>query len=190
MSGKRGQGCRICTHREAQAINLAIARGVSPTALARRYNVSTDSIYRHRAGHLPPQLRAALVAGPELSIDLDKLRETESQSLLANLIALRQRLFAALDTAEEYHDAAMLTRVSAQLHHNLELVARLVGDLNVGTTITNNVLVMPQYLELRSALVAALAPFSDAKVAVAQVLHQLEHKAAETIAATPKEYAS
>ena len=189
MSGKRGAKCRCCEHREVNSLNLAIARGVSVSALARRYKVGTDSIYRHSRNHLPPQLRAQLIAGPSLDVDLDKLRETESQSMLANLINLRQRLFAALDTAEEYRDGAMLTRVSSQLHQNFELVARLVGDLNIGGThITNNVLVMPQYLELRSALVAALKPFGEARTAVAQVLHQLEHKAAAEIA-EPKEFA-
>ena len=60
-------------------------------ALARRYRLGPDSVYRHSKAHLPPQLRAALLAGPDLDIDLDRLRETESQSLLANLIAIRRR---------------------------------------------------------------------------------------------------
>ena len=187
--GKRGTKCNCCEHREVNSLNLALARGVSISALSNRFKLGHDSIYRHSKNHLPPQLRAQLVAGPDLSVDLDQLRTQESQSLLAHLIALRQRLFAALDTAGEYRDGAMLTRVSSQLHQNLELVARLVGDLNVGTHITNNVLVMPQYLELRSALVKALQPFGEARTAVAQVLHQLEHKAAAGIEAAPKEFA-
>jgi hypothetical protein len=131
---------------------------------------------------LPPQLRAALLAGPDLEgVDLDKLKETESQSLLGNLVALRHRLFAALDTAEEYNDAGMLTRVSSQLHANLELTGKLLGDLGAGSTTNVNVLVMPAYVELRVALVQALASFPEAKQAVAAVLHQLESRAAETI---------
>jgi hypothetical protein len=41
------------------------------------------------------------------------------------------------------------------------------------------VLVQPEYLELRSALVRALQPYPDARAAVAAVLHQIEGKAAE-----------
>ena len=38
---------------------------------------------------MPPQLRAKLIAGPSIEgVDLDKLRERESQSLLMNLIGL------------------------------------------------------------------------------------------------------
>src|SRR5262249_34385720 len=98
---KPKQTCTVCKHRERAGIDLGIARGVSSTALARRYGLHHDAILRHGKNHLPPQLRAQLIAGPDLDIDLNKLKETESQSLLANLVAIRHRLFATLDTAEE-----------------------------------------------------------------------------------------
>jgi len=179
--------CRICAHRERAGIDLGLVRGVSVTALSRRYKVSTDSLYRHQKAHLPPQLRAALIAGPDLSIDLDKLKETESQSLLANLVALRHRLFASLDVAEEYGDVSMVTRVVGQLHQNLEITGKLLGDLGVGTQNVTNVLIMPAYVELRVAIVDALRGFPEAAKAVAATLHQIESKAAADV--KPKEYA-
>ena len=175
--------CTVCRHRERSAIDLAAARGVSLGALAKRYGLGPDSLQRHARNHLPPQLRASLLAGPDLEgVDLDRLRETESQSLLMNLVSLRNRLFASLDTAEEAGDANMLARVAGQLHKNMELVGKLLGDLSSGTTI-NNVLVQPQYIELRIALVGALAAYPDARQAVAQVLHTIEGKAADAIRA-------
>jgi transposase-like protein len=178
--GKKGKACHCCSHRERSAIDLALARGVSITALSRRYGISTDAIYRHRKAHLPAQLRARLIAGPDLDIDLDRLRETESQSLLANLVALRHRLFAALDVAEEAGDSAMVARVTHQLHENLQITGRLLGDLGVGS-ITQNILIQPQYVELRFAIVGALRAFPAAAQAVAEVLHRLEDKAATAI---------
>jgi hypothetical protein len=182
--------CSICRHREHASIDLALVRGVSMGALARRYKVGADSLYRHRKSHLPPQLLAALLAGPDLDIDLDKLRETESQSLLANLIAIRRRLFASLDTAEEHGDGNMISRVAGQLHRNLEITGKLVGDLAMGATTINNVLVMPAYVEMRVELVRALAPFPEARQAVAAVLHTIEHKAADAVRAETRELAS
>lgn len=175
--------CSICSHREHAAIDLAIARGVSVTAIAKRYKLGSDSIYRHSRNHLPPQLRASLLAGPDTDIDLDRLRETESQSLLANLIAIRRRLFASLDVAEEFGDGTMISRVAGQLHHNLEITGKLLGDLSAGATTINNVLVMPAYVELRVSLVNALRPFPEAARAVAQTLHAIEHKAADVVRA-------
>jgi hypothetical protein len=187
--GHRETQCTVCLHRERAAIDLALARNVSVTAIGRRYQLSTDSLYRHAKSHLTPALRARLVAGPSVEgVDLDKLHETESQSLLMNLVALRNRLFASLDTAEECGDGSMLARIAGQLHHNLEITARLVGSLASGTTTINNVLVMPQYVHLRIELVKAF-PYAEARQAVAQVLHQLESKAAADIAADTRELA-
>src|SRR5665647_371044 len=102
----RGRQCLTCRHRERGAIDLALARGVSLGALAKRYGLGPDSLQRHARNHLPPQLRASLLCGPSIEgIDLDKLREVESQSLLMNLVNLRNRLFASLDVAEEAGDA-------------------------------------------------------------------------------------
>jgi hypothetical protein len=179
----KGSKCTICGHRERAAIDLALARGVSVTAIARRYKISTDSCYRHRSAHLPAQLRAQLVAGPDTEIDLEALKAKESQSLLANLIAVRQRLLASFDVAEECRDANMSARVANALHKNFELVARLLGDLQTGHTTINNVLVQPVYIELRTELVRALQPFPEARHAVAAVLHQVEAKAAQAVTA-------
>ena len=150
----------------------------------------TCILYRHRKAHIPPQLRARLLTGPDTAIDLDMLRETESQSLLANLVALRHRLFSALDTAEEFGDGFMLTRVSSQLHTNLEITGKLLGDLNIGHQHITNVLVMPAYVEMRVELVKALEPFPAARQAVAAVLHEIENRAATDIAADKRRLAS
>jgi transposase-like protein len=123
----KGRACKCCEHRERAAIDLALARGVSTGAVSKRYGISTDSVYRHRRNHLPPQLRAKLIAGPDIDLDLDKLKETESQSLLAHLVALRHRLFASLDVAEECGDSNMVCRVTGQLHANLELTGKLAA---------------------------------------------------------------
>ena len=120
--------------------------------------------------------------GPDLAIDLDKLRETESQSLLSHLVALRHRLFASLDVAEECGDGRMISQLAGQLHKNMELVGRLLGDLGVGST-TVNVMLLPAYIELRIGLVEALLPYPDARQAVAQALRRLEDKSAEQVRA-------
>lgn len=188
MPKKPGPACGICAHRERAPIELGLARGVSVGAIAQRYGVSTWQLYRHKA-HMPAHLKASLIAGPGIELDAEKLHETESQSLLANIAALRHRLFAALDVAEEAGDVNMVTRVSGQLHKNYEITGRLLGSLNLGSTnITNNVLVSPVYMDMRVALVQALAPFPEARQAVAAVLHQVETKAAAEIAVEP-EYA-
>ena len=157
--------------------------------LARRYGLSADALGRHSRNHLPAQLRAKLIAGPDLAIDLDRLRETESQSLLVHLVSLRARLFHSLDVAEENGDGHMLATLSSQIHRNLEVTGRLLGALGIGSSVTNNILIAPQYVEMRHAFLAALAPFPEARIAVAAALHGMEHKAAEAIRADARQFA-
>lgn len=182
--------CHTCRHRERAAIDLALARKVSVPAIAKRYKIDKFALYRHAKHHLPAHLRAKLLAGPSLDgVDLDKLKETESQSILMNLVSLRHRLWATLDTADEAGDGNMISRVASQIHSNLELTGKLLGDLGVGSTTINNVLLVPAYVELRVALVRALQPFPEARAAVAQVLHRLEGDAAKVIEGESRELA-
>ena len=40
--------CTVCRHRERASIDLGLARGVSVRALAKRFKLSTDALYRHQ----------------------------------------------------------------------------------------------------------------------------------------------
>ena len=82
----------------------------------------------------------------------------------------------------------MISRVAGQLHKNLELSGQYLGDLGRGSTSITNIMLVPQYVEMRVELVRALQPFPEARLAVAQVLHALEDKAAADV--KPTELAS
>lgn len=57
-----GQRCSVCDHPERSRIELGLARKVPYSKLARKFRLSKDAVYRHRANHCPPQLLAALAA--------------------------------------------------------------------------------------------------------------------------------
>jgi hypothetical protein len=168
------------THHEARAqIERDLALGVPLRRLAKKFGISKDALCRHRK-RLPPQLKAAMLAQslrPE--VDLDKLRTTESEGLLANLSAQRARLLLWQDWAASAEQFAIATAISAQIHRNLELVGKYLGEFAQHHVVSNvSVLVSPQYLELRSALLRALQPYPEARRAVAAALHQIESDAA------------
>jgi hypothetical protein len=148
--------------------------------VARKYGISKDSAYRYLR-KMPPQLRAAhMGAKLRAGADLEKLRIEESESLLQNLATQRARLFLLQDQALETENGGLATQISGAIHRNLELVGKYLGEFathQIRTTVS--VLVDPQYLELRAALVRALQPYPDARAAVAAVLHKIESKAAE-----------
>src|SRR5215831_8940476 len=59
---KHGVGlrCTICNHPARPQIDLATATGLSKRAVARRFGVSRDALWRHAQAHLTAEMRAAL----------------------------------------------------------------------------------------------------------------------------------
>ena len=167
-------------HEARAQIERDLALGVPLRRLAKKYGISKDALCRYRK-RLPPQLKAAMLAQslrPE--VDLDKLRTTESEGILANLAVQRAKLLLWQDWAASAEQFAIATAISAQIHRNLELVGKYLGEFAQHHVVSNvSVLVSPQYLELRSALLRALQPYPEARRAVAAALRRTEEPAAD-----------
>jgi hypothetical protein len=81
--GRRGI-CSVCTHAQRREIELATVTLVPVSAIAVRYDISTDSVYRHAKKHFtPPQRAAYLSAMKPAGVDLEQLQRSEGESLLA-----------------------------------------------------------------------------------------------------------
>jgi hypothetical protein len=169
----------VTRHEARAAIERDLAIGRPLRQLAKKYGLSKDALLRHKK-KLPPQLKAAMLAQslrPEM--DLERLRTSEGEGLLANLSAQRAKLLLWQDAMQEAGQFQICTHISAQIHRNLEIVGKLLGELSVHHVVSNvSVLVSPQYLELRSALLRALQPYPEARRAVADTLHRIESEAA------------
>ncbi|MFL6587205.1 MAG: hypothetical protein ACJ8GV_10030 [Luteimonas sp.] len=136
--------------------------------------MSVDSVHRHGHKHMSVQLKAQLMTRGRLTeIDLDQLRETESEGLLHHLVASRGRLYRAMDEADEQGKNLEVARITGVLLKNLELTAKLLGDLHGGSSQVN-ILVLPEYHGLRTAIMQALRPFPAARAAVAHALQSYE----------------
>jgi hypothetical protein len=55
-----GLRCTICKHPARPQIDLAIATGLSKRAIAQRFRISPDAVWRHGQSHLTLEVRAAL----------------------------------------------------------------------------------------------------------------------------------
>ena len=165
----------IDQHPDRAAIEREIAIGHTARSIAKKYGLGKDQVLRHKA-KLPPQLKAAL-AGRTLrpEVDLEKLRIEESEHLLSNLATQRARLWLMQDRGLELDQPGIVAMMSAQIHRNLELVGKYLGEFAQHQVQTNiSILVTPQYLKLRQVLVQTLQPFPEARRAVAAALHSLE----------------
>ena len=84
---------------------------------------------------------------------------------------MRHRLFASLDMAEECGDGNMISNARRAAAQNLELSGKLPRRPEQGLDHDHQRSAQPAYVEMRVELVEALAPYPEARYAVAQVLH-------------------
>jgi hypothetical protein len=171
----------INEHPDRGRIEFDLARGVPVRAVAKKYGVHIVTLYRLRA-RLPAQLKAAHM-GQRLraGADLEKLRLDESEALLQNIATQRARLLLMQDSAMDAGDHHMAALIAGRILQSIELAGKYLGEFaqhQIRTTVS--VLVSPEYLEFRAALMRALAPFPEARLAVAMALHTVEAKSAAT----------
>jgi hypothetical protein len=93
-------GALVCASEHRHAIDIGLVHGIGSRVLAERFGLHKDAILRHSENHLTPAMRAALLTAQQPSaIDLEELRRTESEGILAGLVASRARLLAKGDLA-------------------------------------------------------------------------------------------
>ena len=173
----KGAPCRVCTHAERAVIDVALVEGRSKTAMAVRFGVSIHSLWRHFYNHLPPAVRAAILTTKKdySATNLEELRVNESEGLLANAVEVRRRLYVNAEAAEQAGDFRAATQSYSKILDALNLVGKLLNQFaGHHAQQVNQLVVSPDYLRLRAALIQALAPFPEARVAVAKVLRELE----------------
>ena len=151
--------CSICAHDSREEIDRALVRGGSSGALAARYrSLSEQAIRRHRSNHLPATLARAHEAGEVAHAD----------DLLVQVRDLQSRALTILDKAEEAGELSTALRAIREARGNLELLGKLAGELQDGPTV--NLYLSPEWLELRSLIVAAVEPFPEARGSILQAL--------------------
>lgn len=155
---RRGPVCSVCRHPQRQEIDRALVQGVPDTQVSANFReLSDDSVRRHRESHLPAALSKANGAAEVARAD----------DLLGRLHGLQARTDAILEAAEQAGDLRTALGAIRESRGNLELLARLLGELEPPTV---NVILSAQWVELRTLMLRALEPYPAARVAVAGAL--------------------
>lgn len=154
--------CTICDHPERGAIDHMLVGGAPNRRIAAQFAVTEQAIRRHKSGHLP----TALVKAEEAQ------EVARGDNLLGQMRALQSKTLTILDQAERAGDGRLALTAISQARANLELLARLLHEISDQPVV--NILVAPEWLVVRAALLEALAPYPDARVAVAARLLEIE----------------
>ena len=154
--------CTVCEHEKVEEINRLLLEGVSLRNIAKQYSVSAASLHRHKDGHLPAKL-----------VKAQEAREiAKADTLLDQVAGLRDKALSILDKAEQAGDLRTALQGVREAKGCLELLAKLQGELQEQTTV--NILINPQWITLRTAILQALEPYPEARLAVAQALQEVE----------------
>lgn len=151
--------CTVCSHPEHRAIDKALALGqIAKRTIAHRYGVGYYAVLRHEDEHLPARLAKAQ-EGLDVRAALD---------VVGQLKAINGASLQVVADARRLGDGELALKAVDRIQRQLELQAKLLGELDERPQI--NLTVAPEWLSVRLVLVQALAPFPEAKVAVAGAL--------------------
>ena len=152
------RACTICTHPDREAIDEALVQGTPNRRIASHRDVSERAVRNHKANHLPETLVKAN----------DAEEVAQADDLLAQVRDLQAKALGILNKAEEAGELRTALGAIREARGNLELLAKLLGELDERPQV--NVLISPEWLELRAVIVTALEPHPQALRAVVGAL--------------------
>ena len=153
------QSCSICTHPQRAEIEKALVAGEALRDIAGRCPVSRSALHRHKQDHLPAHLAKA---HEEESIG-------QAIDVVRQLKAINAACLEILQSSRADKKHSISLRAVDRIQKQIELQARLIGELqDSGPTV--NVLIAPEWQEVRVNVLQALTPYPEARSAVAQVL--------------------
>jgi hypothetical protein len=157
--------CTVCTHERRYDIDsILVDRSGSYRDIAGRFGVSKTAIGRHVSeGHISELLALAS----------DAERAAHADGLLDRVEALQSRTEEALAKAESSDNLFATFRGITEMRRNLELIGEVTKELNRQPTL--NLALNPEYIELRTAILAAVEPHPEAAASISRAMLELEN---------------
>ncbi len=169
------RACTVCAHAERQAIDKALVAGEAFRNIAQRFGTSVAALHRHKGEHLPRLLAKAQRQEVTRATALEAQAHHQAADERAHALDVVQQLRtingAALTVLVEARNARngdLALKAIDRIQRQIELQAKLLGELDERPQV--NVLIMPEWVALRAVIVAALAPYPEARLVVAEAL--------------------
>lgn len=167
--------CTICDHPEREAIDQALVNNVSYRLIASQNNVSYKAIERHKKSHIPKLLaKAQEIQSSQATIIAEAMKEKEAietskaDNLLQQVKELIIKTDGIYDRAEKAGDLRAALGAIRESRGNLELLGKLIGELQDGVTV--NIYNNPEWIKLRALILTSMEPYPEAKEALVNAL--------------------
>lgn len=157
--------CTVCAHPERGAIDRALLAGEPFRHVASRFETSTTALQRHKRDHLSGQLAGAAERNAEADVRtaIDVIEQLREINTVARTV---------LQGALARGDGTLALHAIDRVQKQIELQARLIDLLRDGDTV--NVIISPQWIEVRAVILDALTDHPAAAQAVAAALVSLD----------------
>jgi hypothetical protein len=150
--------CTICSHPQRNKIEAALIAAEPNRRIATRFDVDEAAIRRHVADHVHATLARAR----------DALEIARGDELLEQVKTVLAKTWALLASAEAERDDDRALKALAGLDSRLTLLAKLMGELREQHVV--NIVVLPEWQQLRHRVITALIPYPEARTAVIAAL--------------------
>jgi hypothetical protein len=146
-----GRACTICSHDERHQIDVALVHRKPYRHIASRHDISTGALQRHSREHLPALLVKAYEA----------IERDNAEDLAGEVIKVKEDVHRLKEKAEEEGDLRAALLGCDKALKALELQAKI--EQLIQTTPTFNLHLNTEWIELRTAILQALEPHSEAR---------------------------
>lgn len=168
--------CTVCLHPKRTKVDKALVADRTFRSIADEFRLSEAALKRHKKIHLPTRLAKAhqeeeRVEATKLVRHRQELKaddHREALDIVHQLRAVNAACLEVLKRARTDGKDSTLLRAVDRIHRQIEIQARLLGQIQDTQTI--NVAILPEWHGIRQAVLDALRPYPEARVAVALAL--------------------
>ncbi len=168
--------CTVCLHPKRTKVDKDLVADLTFRSIADKYRLSEAALKRHKKNHLPARLakahqaaetaEAMKVVGHQRELKAEDHRE--ALDVIQQLRAVNAACLEVLKRARSDGKDTTLLRAVDRIHKQIELQARLLGEIQEGQTV--NVAVLPEWHGIRQIVIEALHPYPEARLAVVRAL--------------------
>ena len=151
--------CTVCNHPNKVEIDKILVEGKPYRSIAKQFSLSDAAVYRHKS-----HLNGTLIKAHEAQ------EITHADNLMQQISDLQARALNILSKTEEAQDWRAATGAIREARGCLELLGKLAGEFKAEQTI--NVILNPQWIELRTSIIQTLEAHPEAKLAVLNALEK------------------
>ena len=176
-AAKSRKSCHVCSSPHRHEIEAARVAGCSLDAIAAKYAISRDAVWRHCSRHVTESAKAAYLADVPLA-EVAERAAKEGGSILSYLALVRATVTGQMLLAAQTNDGHRVAVLAGRAIECLTTIGKFSGELSELRTlnVSNNVAFVssPAFAKLEAMLLDRLKRHPAALAAVVEGLRELE----------------